>query len=56
VLVTPGGFRSQEEEGGRMGGCAIGRKWGITEYFHLDWMDDGMDGWKKLHDRDVLYI
>jgi hypothetical protein len=27
--------------------------WGVTEYLQLDWMDEGMDGWKKLH--DVLY-
>jgi hypothetical protein len=20
--------------------------WGVTEYLQLDWMDDGMDGWK----------
>jgi hypothetical protein len=30
---------------------AITRGWGITEYLQLDWMD----GWKKLHDHDVLY-
>jgi hypothetical protein len=29
--------------------------WGVTEYLQLDWTDDGMDGWKKLHDHDVLY-
>jgi hypothetical protein len=29
--------------------------WGVTEYLQLDWMDDGMDGWLKLHDHDVLY-
>jgi hypothetical protein len=28
---------------------------GVTEYLQLDWMDDGTDGWKKLHDHDVLY-
>jgi hypothetical protein len=21
----------------------------VTEYLQLDWMDDGTDGWKKLH-------
>jgi hypothetical protein len=29
--------------------------WGVTEYLQLDWMDDRTDGWKKLHDHDVLY-
>jgi hypothetical protein len=29
--------------------------WGVTEYLQLDWMDDGTDGWKKLHDHDILY-
>jgi hypothetical protein len=28
---------------------------GVIEYLQLDWMDDGTDGWKKLHDNDVLY-
>jgi hypothetical protein len=29
--------------------------WGVTKYFQLDWMDDGTNGWKKLHDDDVLH-
>jgi hypothetical protein len=29
--------------------------WGVTEYLQLDWMDDRTDGWKKLHDHDILY-
>ncbi len=35
--------------------AAAGGGWGVTEYLQLDWMGDGMDGWKKLHDHDVLY-
>ncbi len=39
--------------------AAAGGGWGITEYLQLDWMDDEMngwmDGWKKLHDHNVLY-
>jgi hypothetical protein len=29
--------------------------WGVTEYLQMDWIDDGTDGWKKLHDHNVLY-
>jgi hypothetical protein len=29
--------------------------WGVTEHLQLDWMDDGTDGWKKLHAHNVLY-
>jgi hypothetical protein len=28
--------------------------WGVAEYLQLDWMDDKMNGWKKLHDHNVL--
>jgi hypothetical protein len=30
-----------------------GGGWGIIEYLQLD---DETDGWKKLHDHDVLYV
>jgi hypothetical protein len=29
--------------------------WGVTEYLQMDGIDDGTDGWKKLHDHNVLY-
>jgi hypothetical protein len=29
-------------------------RWGVTEYLQLDWMDDGTNGWKKLHNHNVL--
>jgi hypothetical protein len=35
--------------------------WGVTKYLHLDWMDDGMDGWMEKasqprHPWKKLYI
>jgi hypothetical protein len=39
-------LQQQEEDGG------------VTGYLQLDWMDDGTDGWKKLHrpQRPLLYV
>ncbi len=34
----------------------VGGGWGVTEYFQLDWMDDGTDGWMEKASRPSFII